>query len=293
MAAESAAPTANEYISHHLINYTVKIGEGPFWALHLDTLVMSGLIGLIVFGIMAYAARRATAGVPGKLQAFVEIVIGMVDQQVRDTMHAKSELVTPLAITVFIWIFCMNAIDLIPVDFIPGLVEHAFGWAGVHHWKAVPTTDPNATFAMSLTVFALIILFNVKFKGPAGLLHEIFTAPFQHDNLVVQALFAPVNVVLRFVEELAKPVSLALRLFGNMFAGEVLFILMVLLAGTWSWDMAGASTVDEAAVSVVSMLGHVLLSLGWAIFHILIITLQAFIFMMLTIVYMSLASESH
>jgi F-type H+-transporting ATPase subunit a len=279
MASESAGPTANEYISHHLVN--LHVGHG-FWSFHLDTLIMSGLVGIVVFGLMAWAARNATAGVPGKFQAFVEIVVGMVDQQVRDTFHGKSALVTPLAITVFVWVFCMNALDLIPVDFIPWVMEHVFG---VEHWKSVPTTDPNATFAMSLTVFALIIIFNLKFKGFGGLLHEIFTQPFQSDNIAMQALLAPVNLVLRFIEELAKPVSLALRLFGNMFAGEVLFILMVLLAGTWSWSSVGTSG--------LSMIGHVVLSLGWGIFHILIVTLQAFIFMMLTIVYMSLASESH
>ena len=287
MAAENAGPTANEYISHHLVN--LHVGQG-FWTFHLDTLIMSGLVGLAVFGLMAYAGRRATPGVPGKLQAFVEIVLGMVDQQVRDTFHAKSAIVTPLAITVFVWVFCMNAVDLIPVDFIPWIMHNVFG---VEHWKAVPTTDPNATFAMSLTVFTLILVFNIKFKGVGGFVHEVFTAPFHTDNLLLQCLLAPVNLVLRLVEELAKPVSLALRLFGNMFAGEVLFILMVLLAGAWSWDMAGASTVGDAAASLAAMLGHVILSLGWGIFHILIITLQAFIFMMLTIVYMSLASESH
>ena len=279
MAAENAGPTANEYISHHLVN--LHVGQG-FWTFHLDTLIMSGLVGLAVFGLMAYAGRRATPGVPGKLQAFVEIVLGMVDQQVRDTFHAKSAIVTPLAITVFVWVFCMNALDLIPVDFIPWIMHNVFG---VEHWKAVPTTDPNATFAMSLTVFTLILVFNIKFKGVGGFVHEVFTAPFHTDNLLLQCLLAPVNLVLRLVEELAKPVSLALRLFGNMFAGEVLFILMVLLAGAWSWDALFTSS--------LSMFGHVLLSLGWGIFHILIITLQAFIFMMLTIVYMSLASESH
>jgi len=279
MAAENAGPTANEYISHHLVN--LHVGHG-FWTFHLDTLIMSGLVGVAVFGLMAYAGRRATPGVPGKLQAFVEIVLGMVDQQVRDTFHGKSAIVTPLAITVFVWVFCMNALDLIPVDFIPTIMEKVFH---VEHWKAVPTTDPNATFAMSLTVFTLIIVFNLKFKGFGGFLHEIFTAPFHTDNLPLQILLAPVNLVLRFVEELAKPVSLALRLFGNMFAGEVLFILMVLLAGAWTWQSVGTSS--------LSMIGHVVLSLGWGIFHILIITLQAFIFMMLTIVYMSLASESH
>jgi F-type H+-transporting ATPase subunit a len=270
MAAQNAPLTANDYIAHHLVN--LHVGHG-FWTFHLDTLIMSGLVGGAVFGFMYYVARTATAGVPGKLQAFVEIVLGMVDQQVKDTFHAKSGLVTPLAITVFVWIFCMNAVDLIPVDFIPGIL----GLAGVSHFKAVPTTDPNATFAMSLSVFLLIFVFNFKFKGVGGFVHELFTAPFG-------PWLAPVNFALRLIEECAKPVSLALRLFGNMFAGEVLFILMVLLAGAWSGPTLG---------SAGSFVGHVLLSLGWAIFHILIITLQAFIFMMLTIVYLSMASESH
>lgn len=275
--ATAEAPTANEYISHHLVN--LHAGEG-FWTWHLDTLIVSGLVGIVVFGLLALVAHRATSGVPGKLQAFVEIVIGMVSQQVADTFHGKSNLVTPLAITVFIWVFCMNAIDLIPVDFISGLMH----LLGVEHFKSVPTTDPNATFAMSLSVFFLIIVFNLKYKGAGGLLREIFTAPFHSDNILLQALLAPFNVVLRAIEEVAKPISLALRLFGNMFAGEVLFILIVLLAGVWSGLNWGSG---------VSFVGHVLLSLGWAIFHILIITLQAFVFMMLTIVYMAMASESH
>jgi F-type H+-transporting ATPase subunit a len=270
MAAESTVITSNDYIAHHLVN--LHVGHG-FWTVHLDTLIMSGLIGIAVFGLMYYAARSATPGVPGKLQAFVEIVLGMVDQQVRDTFHAKSALVTPLAITVFVWIFCMNAVDLIPVDFIPGLVH----LAGVEHFKPVPTTDPNMTFAMSLTVFLLILVFNVKYKGIGGFTHEVFTAPFG-------PWLAPVNFALRVIEEVAKPISLSLRLFGNMFAGEVLFILMVLLAGAWAGPDLG---------SAASFLGHVVLSLGWGIFHILIITLQAFVFMMLTIVYLSMASESH
>ena len=264
--ATGAALTANEYISHHLVNLTAKIGEGPFWTLHLDTLIVSGLVGCVVFGLMYYVGRHATAGVPGKLQAFIEIVVGMVDSQVKDTFHGKSELVTPLAITVFIWIFTMNAIDLIPVDFIPMTLE----LFGVKYFKAVPTTDPNATFAMSLSVFTLIIVFNLKFKGVGGFAHEVFTAPFRSHNLLLQLALAPVNF--------------ALRLFGNMFAGEVLFILIVLLAGAWSGPTLGSGA---------SFLAHVALSLGWGIFHILIVTLQAFIFMMLTIVYLTLASESH
>ncbi len=275
--ATAEALTPNEYISHHLVN--LRVGEG-FWTWHLDTLIVSGVVGIVVFGLLALVARRATSGVPGKLQAFVEIVVGMVSQQVKDTFHAKSELVTPLAITVFIWVFCMNAIDLIPVDFIAGIMH----LLGVEHFKAVPTTDPNATFAMSLSVFFLIIVFNLKYKGAGGLIREIFTAPFHSDNIVMQALLAPFNVVLRFIEEIAKPISLALRLFGNMFAGEVLFILIVLLAGVWTGFDIGSGA---------SFLAHVVLSLGWAIFHILFFTLVAFVFMMLTIVYMAMASESH
>jgi len=271
------APSANEYIGHHLQNLTVKVGDTPFWTLNIDTLVVSGLIGFIVFGLLWYAAHRGTAGVPGKLQAFAEIVLEMVERQVNDTFHADSKLIAPLAITIFLWVFCMNAIDLIPVDFIP----HLLALFGVEHFKPVPTTDANATFAMSLTVFLLILFFNVKFKGLGGFAHEVATVPFG-------PWLAPVNIVLRVIEEVARPISLALRLFGNMFAGEVLFILLVLLAGSWHVEGMGSALASGGA-----MLGHVALSLGWGIFHILIITLQAFIFMMLTIVYLSLASQSH
>jgi F-type H+-transporting ATPase subunit a len=275
MSAEQA-PNANEYIGHHLQNLTLKIGDSPFWTLHLDTLIVSGIVGFIVFGLLWFAARRATVQ-PGRLQAFAEHVLDMVDRQVKDTFHAESNLITPLAITIFIWVFCMNALDLIPVDFIPRAVGHF----GVSHFKPVPTTDPNATFAMSITVFLLIFVFNVKYKGVGGFLHEVFTVPFG-------PWLAPINFVLRVIEEVARPVSLALRLFGNMFAGEVLFILLVLLAGTWH-----ITGVGSAVTSGLAMLGHILLSIGWGIFHILIVTLQAFIFMMLTIVYLSLASQEH
>jgi len=273
--SESVAPTSSEYISHHLTY--LQVGHG-FWSLNLDTLLMSGVVGIAVFGLMWLIARRATAGVPGRLQAFVEIVIDMVDQQVRDTFHAKSTLVTPLALTVFVWIFCMNVIDLVPVDFLPTLIEKAFH---VGHFRVVATADANATFAMSLTVFLLIFVFNFKFKGVGGFAHEVFTVPFG-------PWLAPVNFVLRVIEEFAKPISLALRLFGNMFAEEVLFILLALLGGAW-----GVHSVGSFFASSASLAGQVLLSLGWAIFSCLIITLQAFIFMMLTIVYLSMASESH
>ncbi len=248
--------TSSEYIVHHLTN--LKAGSG-FWTFHLDTLIVSGLLGLLVFGLMWRVARRASAGVPGPLQNFFEIAVNMIDAQVKDTFHGKSELITPLAITIFIWVFIMNAMDLIPVDFLPALLK----LFGVHYFKSVPTTDPNATFAMSLTVFFLMLFYNFKIKGFGGFTREVLTVPFG------KWLF-PVNIMFRIIEDLAKPISLALRLFGNMYAGEMVFILIALLG-----------------------LAQPLLALPWAIFHILIITLQAFVFMMLTIVYMAMAHESH
>ncbi len=266
MSAEGGLTTTG-YIQHHLTNLAVcadaaKDATGHchgFWTLHLDTLVVSGVLGLVAFGLMAKLASRATAGVPAGWQNFVEMVIGMVDQQVRDTFHGKSALVTPLAITIFVWVFLMNAMDLIPVDFLPV----AASAVGINYLKVVPTTDPNLTFAMSITVFFIMIWMNLKVKGFGGYMHEIFTAPFG-------AKLAPVNFIFRIVEDIAKPISLALRLFGNMYAGEMVFILIALLG-----------------------LYQLPLALPWALFHILIITLQAFVFMMLTIVYMSMAAESH
>ena len=257
MSTEHAAPTVSGYIQHHLTNLTVGSGS---WTFNLDTLIVSGVLGLLVFGAMAFAARKATSGVPGKFQNFVEMVVSMIDSQVRDTFHGKSELVTPLAITIFVWVFVMNAKDLIPIDFLPLFMEGVFG---VSHWKSVPTTDPNLTFAMSLTVFCLMLFYNIKFKGIGGWLHEVLTVPFGK-------WLAPANLFFRIIEDVAKPISLALRLFGNMYAGEMVFILIALL-GVWQLTLA----------------------LPWALFHILIITLQAFVFMMLTVVYMSMAAEHH
>ncbi|NJD26189.1 MAG: F0F1 ATP synthase subunit A [Betaproteobacteria bacterium] len=266
MSAEGGLTTTG-YIQHHLTNLAVcsdaaKDAAGHchgFWTFHLDTLLISGILGLVVFGLMAKVASKASAGVPSGLQNFVEMVVGLVDQQVKDTFHGKSALVTPLAITIFVWVFVMNAMDLIPVDFLP----LAAGAVGIHYLKAVPTTDPNLTFAMSITVFLISIFMGLKVKGFGHFMHEVFSVPFG-------AKLAPVNFLFRVVEEIARPISLSLRLFGNMYAGEMVFILIALL-GIWQLPLA----------------------LPWALFHILIITLQAFVFMMLTIVYMSMASESH
>jgi F-type H+-transporting ATPase subunit a len=253
---DKAGPTAAEYIGHHLTY--LEVGEG-FWTFHVDSLFIAGFLGLLAFGLMWAVARTATSGVPGKWQNFVEMLVSMVDSQVKDTFHAKSRLVTPLAITIFVWVFLMNAMDLIPVDFLPVVLE----LIGIHYWRQVPTNDLNVTFAMSLTVFVIMIGMSIKFKGVGGLLHEALTVPFGK-------WLAPVNLLFRIIEDLAKPISLSLRLFGNMYAGEMVFILIALL-GLWQLPLA----------------------LPWALFHILIITLQAFVFMMLTIVYMSLAAESH
>jgi F-type H+-transporting ATPase subunit a len=266
MSAEGGTAS---YIQHHLTNLAVCADSAKvdgvctgFWTFHLDTLLVSGILGLVVFGLMAMLASKATAGVPSSGQNFVEMVVGIVDQQVRDTFHGKSALVTPLAITIFVWVFVMNAMDLVPVDFLPVALQAA---TGNHHlaFKFVPTTDPNLTFAMALTVFGIMIWMNITVKGVGGYVHEIFTAPFG-------AKLAPVNFLFRVVEDVAKPISLALRLFGNMYAGEMVFILIALLG-----------------------LYQLPLALPWELFHILIITLQAFVFMMLTIVYMSMAAESH
>ncbi len=258
-AAPGEALTATAYISHHLTN--LKVGSG-FWTFHLDTLIVSGVIGLIVFGGLAMVSSRATSGVPQGWQNFFEMVLSFVNQQVKDTYHGNNPLIAPLAITIFVWVFAMNAMDLIPVDFLPWAVQHATGNEHLA-FKFVPTTDPNLTFAMSITVFLIMIYLNFKVKGFGGFMHEVFTVPFGPK-------LAPVNFLFRVIEDIAKPISLSLRLFGNMYAGEMVFILIALL-GVWQLPLA----------------------LPWELFHILIITLQAFVFMMLTIVYMSMASESH
>jgi F-type H+-transporting ATPase subunit a len=264
MAGENL--TSADYIQHHLKNLSISVGEGGFWTLHVDTLVMSLVLGLIMVFAFWLATRKATAGVPGKWQAFVEIVLEFVDGQARDAYHGPSRLVTPIAITLFCWILMMNFVKMIPADFIAMPLE----WMGVHYWKPVPTADLNATFGMSFSVFFLMIFFALRAKGLGGFIHELFTAPFG------KWMF-PANLLLNAVELLSKPVSLAMRLFGNMFAGEVLFLLI--------WALGGAGLLGMAASGA--------LGLGWMLFHLLVIPLQAFIFMMLSIVYLSLMEEGH
>lgn len=261
---EAQTLTSGEYIQHHLDHLvlnlqTGQIGSGGFWSVNLDTLCVSLFLGLFLAIILRLIAVKMQSGVPGKLQNFCEIVFEFVQKTVHESYHGKSQLIAPLALVVFLWIFSMNLMDLLPVDLLPRFLS----LFGVKHFKVVPTADPNATFAMSICIFVLIIFYNVVMKG-FGLGKEMLTQPFG------PYLFF-INVPFRLLEELTKPFTLALRLFGNMFAGELIFILIALMPPWAQWLPGGV----------------------WAIFHILIITIQAFIFMMLTIVYLSMAHESH
>jgi len=291
--------TSTGYIKHHLQNLTYgRLPDGSwgfahsaadakamgFWAVHVDTLAFGILLGVLFLFLFRSVARRATAGVPGGRQNFIEWVVEFVDSTVRGSFSGgKNDIVAPLALTLFFWIFMMNLMDLIPVDWLPGLAKlvgvHLFG-ADAHHvfLKVVPTTDPNATFGMAIAVFVLVLYYSIRIKGVGGFVGELTLHPFSSKNPLVQMLFVPINLVLEGISLISKPVSLALRLFGNLYAGEMIFILIALLySGGIAWAGLGG-----------------LLQLGWAIFHILIILLQAFIFMVLTIVYLDMAhQESH
>ena len=266
--------TATQYIQHHITYMTV--GEG-FWTVHLDTVVTAFLLGMLFFVSFYMAARKATAGVPGPWQNFVEMIVTFVDDQIKAIFGGDkhSALIAPLALTIFVWVWLMNFMDMVPVDLLPRAAQVIGGWLGhdPHHvyLKVVPTNDLNQTFAMSLSVLVLMIWFSITVKGPVGYLKEMLTHPFHSGTWYVDLLLAPVNFMLFIVETLAKPVSLALRLFGNLYAGELLFILIALLPG----------------------FAIVPLGLVWTGFHLLVITIQAFIFMMLTIVYMRMAHEVH
>jgi len=251
------ALTSGDYIVHHLHNWTV--GEG-FWSLNVDSLIFSVGLGILFCWLFASVAKKATTGVPGKLQCFIEIIVEFVDGTVKDTFHGKSALIAPLSLTIFVWIILMNTMDLIPVDWLP-MASQA---AGIEYMRVVPTTDLNITMAMSISVFFLMIFYSIKIKGVGGFVKELTMQPFNH------WAFIPVNLVMELVSLIAKPVSLGLRLFGNMYAGEMIFMLIALL-GVWQLP----------------------LHFVWATFHIMVVILQAFIFMMLTVVYLSMSCEDH
>jgi F-type H+-transporting ATPase subunit a len=284
MAAEKA-PGATEYILHHQTFLSNKAPRGivDFSVINYDTVFFSVLLAVVFLGLFWLVARKATSGVPGKLQNFIEILVGFVDTQVRDTFHGTSRLIAPLALTIFCWVFLFNFMDLVPVDLLPA-AAHGVGF---EHLKVVPSTDLNATFALSLTVFALIIFYSLKMKGVVGFISELTLQPFRTKNIALQILLVPVNFILESVTFLARPVSLSLRLYGNLYAGEMIFLLLAVL--TLSSGIAGLLTVG----GWLGLFAQVLLGLVWALFHILVITLQAFIFMVLTIVYLSMAHEHH
>lgn len=280
--------TSSEYIKHHLQNLTYgQLPDGSwgiahsaaeakamgFWSIQLDTLGVSLVLGSLFLFLFSRAAKHATAGIPAGLQNFVEWIVEFIDTSVRGSFSAKNAVIAPLALTIFLWVFLMNLMDLVPID-ASSKVAHA---AGLPFFKLVPTTDPNATFGMALGVFALILYYSIKIKGVGGFIGELTMQPFQSKHLYLKIGFLPINLFLETVNLIAKPISLSLRLFGNMYAGEMIFILIAVMYGAGLWFGVGAGV----------------LQLGWAIFHILIITLQAFIFMTLTIVYLEMAHHHH
>src|SRR5687767_1148417 len=262
--------TPSEYIQHHLTFFTKQVGDGPFWALNLDSIIVSILLGFVGVGLIWWIVRGATSGVPTRRQAFVELLVDFIDEQAKGIFHHgdRHKFVAPAALTVFVWVVLMNAMDFLPVDWV-ALGTHAIS---DHGFRIVPTADVNTTFALALTVWVLMIGFAISAKGLGGWIHELFCAPFGANPLLW-----PANFLFNLVEYVSKPLSHSLRLFGNMYAGEILFLLL------WLW----------AATGVVGTFFGFWLGLGWAIFHILIVLLQAYIFMMLTIVYISMAHEHH
>lgn len=271
MAAGQAPQNAGEYIAHHLTN--LRVGEG-FWTFHIDTILMGWFTGLLGLGAFYLVARGATSGIPGRVQGFIELLVEFVDDTVKGVFPGDRRFLAPLALTIFVWVFMMNLMDLLPIDWVAAVT----GATGLSYWKAVPTTDLNTTFAMSLTIFLLTIFFSFKAKGAGGFAHELFTAPFGNNPL----LWIP-NLALNIIEYVAKPVSLAMRLFGNMYAGELIFMLLGVM-GT----LAALSFGGVLAGAAAGMLYW-----AWAVFHILIILLQAFIFMVLSCVYIAMAHEHH
>jgi F-type H+-transporting ATPase subunit a len=303
-----AGNTSTDYIKHHLTNLTYgelpvgyersdgtvmtesswtlaqtaqEAGDMGFMAVHVDSLAWSIGLGALIMFIFWRAAKNVTTGVPTGMQNFIESLVEFIDNTVKDSFHGRSALVAPLALTIFTWVFMMNLMDLIPVDIIPKLFELSWTAAGgipEHAFmKIVPSTDPNITAGLALSVFGLMIFYGIKIKGIGGFIGELTLHPFNAKNPFVQALFIPVNFTLEILGLIAKPISLALRLFGNMYAGEMIFILIALMF---------------SASLAMGIFGGVL-QWGWAVFHILVITLQAFIFMMLTIVYLGMAHEDH
>jgi F-type H+-transporting ATPase subunit a len=287
MATEHAAahtPSAGEYVAHHLtyLNTTGHKQEALVdWSvLNIDTIFFSVLMGVVAVSLLWLAARKATSGVPGRYQGFVELIVEMVAEQAKGIVHSEEsrKFVAPLALTVFMWVFFQNAMDFLPVDLLPSIWQSI---QGDHHayLRVVPTADINATFGMSITVLLICLYYNMKIKGIGGWIHELFTAPFGSHPLLY-----PINFAMQLIEFAAKTISHGMRLFGNMFAGELIFMLIALMGAAWT----GAN-----ASSFMLFAGHFVAGFAWTLFHILVVVLQAFIFMMLTLVYVGQAHEGH
>ena len=281
MAAEGTAhaPSAGEYISHHLHHLQNKHQDGPvdFSVINLDSIFFSTVLGAFACWLLWLAARKATSGVPGRFQAAVEILVEMVDGQAKGMVHnaTSRKLVAPLALTVFVWIFLLNAMDMLPVDLLPWVNDHTLGLPNL---RVVPSADLSITMGLSLGVLILCLYYNIKIKGMGGWIHELFTAPFGDKWFLY-----PFNFFIQMVEFVAKTVSHGMRLFGNMYAGELIFMLIALMGGSFAFSATG----------IALFAGHLVAGTVWTIFHILIITLQAFVFMMLTLVYLGQAHDAH
>ena len=292
MAAEAHAPTASEYIVHHLqhLQNIKQKSVIDLSVVNYDSVIVSVVVGVLGLFFFWLAARKATSGVPGRWQAAVEMMVEMVDTQAKATIHnAQSrKVIAPLALTVFVWIFLMNAMDLLPVDLLPVIWAQIYGAAGHDpshaYLRVVPTADLSTTLGLSVSVLILCLIYSVKIKGLGGWLHELVTAPFgTSKNPLFALILGVVNLFMQIIEYVAKTVSHGMRLFGNMYAGELVFMLIALMGGAAAMSLSG----------VLLPVGHIIAGSIWAIFHILIITLQAFIFMMLTLIYLGQAHESH
>ena len=280
-AAEHAAgggPTAGEYIIHHLTHLQnhKQTAIVDFSVFNIDSIVFALLMGLIGSFVLWRAAKSATSGVPGRFQAAVEMLVEMVDSQAKGIVHnAQSrKLVAPLALTVFVWIILMNSMDFLPVDLLPKIGE----MFGIHYLRVVPTADLSVTMGLSLSVLLICLFYNVKIKGFGGWVHELFAAPFGD-----KVLLYPINFLMQMIEFAAKTVSHGMRLFGNMYAGELIFMLIALMGGAFAFTGTG----------IALFVGHIVAGTVWSIFHILIVALQAFVFMMLTLVYLGQAHDAH
>jgi F-type H+-transporting ATPase subunit a len=294
MSAEAHAPTASEYIVHHLTHWRNKPQTDivDFSVFNIDSLFFSTLLGVLACFFLWKAASRATSGVPGRFQAAVEILIEMVDREAKGIVHnaTSRKMVAPLALTIFVWIFLLNAMDLLPLDLLPQIWALIYGAAGhdVSHayLRSVPTADLSVTMGMSVSVLLICLVYNVKIKGVGGWAHELVTAPFgTSKNPVFFLILAVVNLAMQLIEFVAKTVSHGMRLFGNMYAGELVFMLIALLGGAWAFSFEPSG--------LALLLLHVVAGWAWAVFHILIITLQAFVFMMLTLVYIGQSHDAH